>query len=134
MITNSIFFFLHTCWTDIVHFVFEKIKESSTYIILLILRTSLQDVLVGRFFKDCPHPDENQRRQLSRELGLEPRQIKFWFQNKRTQTKVYYFFIFFIFLIFLKCYFFFFVFVILHGQLLSLCMRFIGCLLEGSFV
>ncbi|XP_027075663.1 homeobox-leucine zipper protein HDG11-like [Coffea arabica] len=39
------------------------------------------------FFKDCPHPDENQRRQLSRELGLEPRQIKFWFQNKRTQTK-----------------------------------------------
>ncbi|XP_027177964.1 homeobox-leucine zipper protein HDG11-like [Coffea eugenioides] len=39
------------------------------------------------FFKECPHPDENQRRQLSREIGLEPRQIKFWFQNKRTQTK-----------------------------------------------
>ncbi|OWM64362.1 hypothetical protein CDL15_Pgr020328 [Punica granatum] len=39
------------------------------------------------FFKECPHPDENQRRQLSRDLGLEPKQIKFWFQNKRTQTK-----------------------------------------------
>ncbi|XP_030525432.1 homeobox-leucine zipper protein ROC8-like [Rhodamnia argentea] len=39
------------------------------------------------FFKDFPHPDENQRRQLSRELGLDPQQIKFWFQNKRTQRK-----------------------------------------------
>ncbi|KAJ4828788.1 hypothetical protein Tsubulata_010801 [Turnera subulata] len=39
------------------------------------------------FFKECPHPDENQRRHLSRELGLEPKQIKFWFQNKRTQAK-----------------------------------------------
>ncbi|AQK56288.1 Homeodomain leucine zipper family IV protein [Zea mays] len=38
-------------------------------------------------FKECPHPDENQRMQLSRELGLEPRQIKFWFQNRRTQMK-----------------------------------------------
>lgn len=39
-------------------------------------------------FKECPHPDENQRQLLSRDLGLAPRQIKFWFQNKRTQTKV----------------------------------------------
>jgi hypothetical protein len=38
--------------------------------------------------KECPHPDENQRAQLSRELGLEARQIKFWFQNRRTQMKV----------------------------------------------
>jgi hypothetical protein len=42
-----------------------------------------------RMFKECPHPDENQRAQLSRELGLEARQIKFWFQNRRTQMKVY---------------------------------------------
>ncbi|MBA0806517.1 hypothetical protein Gohar_005968, partial [Gossypium harknessii] len=39
-------------------------------------------------FKDCPHPDEKQRLHLSRELGLAPRQIKFWFQNRRTQMKV----------------------------------------------
>ncbi|GAA0175340.1 homeodomain transcription factor [Lithospermum erythrorhizon] len=39
------------------------------------------------FFIDCPHPDEKQRKELSRRLGLEPLQIKFWFQNKRTQIK-----------------------------------------------
>ncbi|CAI9758120.1 unnamed protein product [Fraxinus pennsylvanica] len=39
------------------------------------------------FFKECPKPDENQRRQLCSELALDPNQIKFWFQNKRTQMK-----------------------------------------------
>ncbi|KAL3628947.1 Homeobox-leucine zipper protein hdg11 [Castilleja foliolosa] len=38
-------------------------------------------------FKECPHPDEKTRSLLSRELGLHPRQIKFWFQNRRTQMK-----------------------------------------------
>ncbi|KAK4375796.1 hypothetical protein RND71_006473 [Anisodus tanguticus] len=38
-------------------------------------------------FKECPHPDEKARLQLSRDLGLAPRQIKFWFQNRRTQLK-----------------------------------------------
>ncbi|CAI9758119.1 unnamed protein product [Fraxinus pennsylvanica] len=42
---------------------------------------------LARFFKEYPHPDENQRKQLSRELALNTNQIKFWFQNKRTQTK-----------------------------------------------
>ena len=41
-----------------------------------------------RFFKEFPHPDDKQRKELSRELGLEPLQVKFWFQNKRTQMKV----------------------------------------------
>ncbi|XP_065878508.1 homeobox-leucine zipper protein PROTODERMAL FACTOR 2-like [Euphorbia lathyris] len=39
------------------------------------------------FFKECPHPDDKQRKELSRELALEPLQVKFWFQNKRTQMK-----------------------------------------------
>ncbi|KAF9672622.1 hypothetical protein SADUNF_Sadunf11G0061700 [Salix dunnii] len=34
------------------------------------------------FFKECLHPDNKQRKELSRELGLELLQIKFWFQNK----------------------------------------------------
>ncbi|CAK9310496.1 unnamed protein product [Citrullus colocynthis] len=38
-------------------------------------------------FKESPHPDEKQRQQLSQKLGLSCRQIKFWFQNRRTQIK-----------------------------------------------
>ncbi|KAI3934372.1 hypothetical protein MKW92_006841 [Papaver armeniacum] len=38
-------------------------------------------------FKECPHPDDKQRMRLSQDLGLKPRQVKFWFQNRRTQMK-----------------------------------------------
>ncbi|XAR63102.1 hypothetical protein NMG60_11022927 [Bertholletia excelsa] len=38
-------------------------------------------------FKECPHPDEKQRLELSKRLCLEARQVKFWFQNRRTQMK-----------------------------------------------
>ncbi|XP_074270029.1 homeobox-leucine zipper protein PROTODERMAL FACTOR 2-like [Silene latifolia] len=41
------------------------------------------------FFKDCPHPDDKQRKELSRRLSLAPLQVKFWFQNKRTQMKAH---------------------------------------------
>ncbi|XP_014508329.1 homeobox-leucine zipper protein HDG11 isoform X2 [Vigna radiata var. radiata] len=49
--------------------------------------TSTQIQRLESMFRECPHPDEKQRLQLSRELGLAPRQIKFWFQNRRTQMK-----------------------------------------------
>ncbi|XVF12452.1 hypothetical protein REPUB_Repub08aG0119700 [Reevesia pubescens] len=39
------------------------------------------------FFKECHHPDDKQRTELSRRLGLKSKQIKFWFQNRRTQMK-----------------------------------------------
>ncbi|XP_073059905.1 homeobox-leucine zipper protein ROC7-like [Primulina eburnea] len=39
------------------------------------------------FFKDCPNPDYRQRRALGLELGLELQQVRYWFQNKRTQLK-----------------------------------------------
>ncbi|KAL7130238.1 hypothetical protein ABFS83_13G121200 [Erythranthe nasuta] len=39
------------------------------------------------FFNECPHPDDKQRKELGRRLALEPLQVKFWFQNKRTQMK-----------------------------------------------
>ncbi|KAJ7969996.1 Homeobox leucine zipper protein [Quillaja saponaria] len=39
------------------------------------------------FFKEIPHPDDKQRLELSRRLGLESKQVKFWFQNRRTQMK-----------------------------------------------
>lgn len=52
----------------------------------------LTDLFSGCFsfslFKECPHPDEKQRLELSKRLCLETRQVKFWFQNRRTQMKV----------------------------------------------
>ncbi|CAM6074888.1 unnamed protein product [Sphagnum tenellum] len=38
-------------------------------------------------FKECPHLDEKQRQRLIADLGLQPRQVKFWFQSRRTQMK-----------------------------------------------
>ncbi|PKI53430.1 hypothetical protein CRG98_026120 [Punica granatum] len=49
--------------------------------------TTHQIQTLEAMFKECPHPDEKQRQLLSRDLGLAPRQIKFWFQNRRTQMK-----------------------------------------------
>ncbi|KAJ1433761.1 START domain [Sesbania bispinosa] len=45
------------------------------------------DEYESSFFKESPHPDEKQRSDLSKRLGLENKQVKFWFQNRRTQMK-----------------------------------------------
>ncbi|KAL0444081.1 UNVERIFIED_CONTAM: Homeobox-leucine zipper protein MERISTEM L1 [Sesamum latifolium] len=37
----------------------------------------------------CPHSNNNPREKLSDKLELEPLQVKFWFQNKRTQLKTW---------------------------------------------
>ncbi|KAJ6415513.1 hypothetical protein OIU84_004334 [Salix udensis] len=51
--------------------------------------TAAQIQEMEAMFKECPHPDDKQRMRLSQELGLKPRQVKFWFQNRRTQMKGY---------------------------------------------
>lgn len=60
---------------------------------LFLLQSIFEANFLGGFdflsvFKECPHPDEKQRLELSRRLCLETRQVKFWFQNRRTQMKV----------------------------------------------
>ncbi|XP_062180833.1 homeobox-leucine zipper protein ROC9 [Phragmites australis] len=49
--------------------------------------TTEQIRIMEAVFKESPHPDEKQRQQLSKQLGLSARQVKFWFQNRRTQIK-----------------------------------------------
>ncbi|WJX71840.1 hypothetical protein P8452_55789 [Trifolium repens] len=39
------------------------------------------------FFKLNDHPNESERKDLGHHLGLDPSQIKYWFQNKRTKLK-----------------------------------------------
>ncbi|KAE9594845.1 hypothetical protein Lal_00013305 [Lupinus albus] len=49
--------------------------------------TPHQIAKLEEFFKQQSSPNDHQRRQIAEELKLEPRQIKFWFQNKRTKKK-----------------------------------------------
>nr|CAB3452675.1 unnamed protein product [Digitaria exilis]CAB3456388.1 unnamed protein product [Digitaria exilis] len=38
-------------------------------------------------FEQCNHPDEKTRRALGTKIGLEARQVRFWFQNQRSQMQ-----------------------------------------------
>ncbi|XP_057425826.1 homeobox-leucine zipper protein ROC1-like [Lotus japonicus] len=50
--------------------------------------TQHQIEVMENFFKEYHHPNEEQRRELGNSLGLNSTQVKFWFQNKRSQMKV----------------------------------------------
>ncbi|RCV33168.1 hypothetical protein SETIT_7G060900v2 [Setaria italica] len=39
-------------------------------------------------FHACTHPDAEQRQQLGTRIGLEERQVRFWFQNRRSLMKL----------------------------------------------
>ncbi|CAL0301021.1 unnamed protein product [Lupinus luteus] len=52
-----------------------------------VRHTPQQIAKLEEFFKEQPSPNDHQRKQIAEELELEPRQIKFWFQNKRTKSK-----------------------------------------------
>ncbi|KAK3027051.1 hypothetical protein RJ639_040883 [Escallonia herrerae] len=62
----------------------EQIREMEASVLSFSLPLYVQH---NTLFKESPHPDEKQRQQLSKQLGLHPRQVKFWFQNRRTQIK-----------------------------------------------
>ncbi|KAK1567531.1 hypothetical protein Q3G72_013220 [Acer saccharum] len=49
--------------------------------------TTQQIQVLESFFKDFIHPNDKQRNDRGARLGLQSRQIKFWFQNRRTQMK-----------------------------------------------
>ncbi|KAL5228707.1 hypothetical protein ABZP36_016972 [Zizania latifolia] len=49
--------------------------------------TKEQIEVLDSFFSVCGHPDHGQKKLLSRATGLSVHQVKFWFQNKRTQVK-----------------------------------------------
>lgn len=44
--------------------------------------------LVCSVFERCTYLGGNQRVELAKKLGMEERQVKFWFQNRRTRKKV----------------------------------------------
>ncbi|RLM74725.1 hypothetical protein C2845_PM15G05050 [Panicum miliaceum] len=39
-------------------------------------------------YQRCAHPDDSMRKELGVRIGLDARQVKFWFQNRRTKIKV----------------------------------------------
>lgn len=48
---------------------------------------SQESTRLTSFFDRCPRPNAAQRQQLSLQLGLSPRAIQIWFQNRRAKVK-----------------------------------------------
>lgn len=67
---------------------YEPFFSSLVFLVFVVVVVYYSLMIDCRTFNECQHPDEKQRMQLSKELGLAPTQIKFWFQNRRTQKKV----------------------------------------------
>ncbi|XP_072151392.1 homeobox-leucine zipper protein ROC6 [Setaria viridis] len=49
--------------------------------------TAKQIEQLESLFQVSAHPDDPTRQELADKIGLEARQVKFWFQNRRTKTK-----------------------------------------------
>ncbi|WJX24172.1 hypothetical protein P8452_13311 [Trifolium repens] len=47
----------------------------------------LQTSRLEEIFMTVEHPTTDQISDIAKEIGLQPRQVKFWFQNRRTQKK-----------------------------------------------
>ncbi|CAE6010712.1 unnamed protein product [Arabidopsis arenosa] len=50
--------------------------------------TAYQTQELENFYLENPLPTEDQRYELGQRLNMEPKQVKFWFQNKRCQMKI----------------------------------------------
>nr|BAG68845.1 homeodomain-containing transcription factor FWA [Turritis glabra] len=50
--------------------------------------TAYQIQELENFYEHNSHPTEDQRYELGQRLNMEAKQVKFWFQNKRTQVKI----------------------------------------------
>ncbi|CAL5032744.1 unnamed protein product [Urochloa decumbens] len=60
-------------------FTAHQIKELELFTPLLLLHSSFQ---LGA------HPNDSERQDIADRIGLDARQVKFWFQNRRNKTKV----------------------------------------------
>lgn len=47
-----------------------------------------QRILLEQIFEKNQYPDLNLRTQLAGQLGITPRKVQIWFQNRRTKEKV----------------------------------------------